>query len=164
MKSANVLGTVLILALSCVAFAQKPASAHGVKVGELSITHLWTRQTAPGQSNGGGFMTITNIGTGADRLVSGSSPAAAKVEIHTMSMDGGIMRMRPIKDGLDVPAGGKLELKPGGYHIMLIGLKAPLERGKLVPLTLKFEKAGTTTVNLKVESITYGMEGESHDH
>lgn len=141
-----------------------PASAHSFKVGDLSIAHPWTRQTAPGQSNGGGFMAIANSGKGADRLVGGSSPAAAKVEIHTMSMDGGVMRMRPVKEGLAIPAGGKLELKPGGYHIMLIGLKAPLERGKLVPLILKFEKAGATTVDLKVESITYGMEGESHDH
>lgn len=147
-----------------IAIMAAPASAVSFKVGDLSISNPWARQTAPGQSNGGGFMTIANRGKGADRLVGGSSPAAAKVEIHTMSMDGGIMRMRPVKEGLAVPAGGKLELKPGGYHIVLIGLKTPLERGKRVPLTLKFENAGMTTVDLKVESITYGMEGESHDH
>lgn len=147
-----------------IAIMATPAAATSFKVGDLSIADPSTRQTAPGQSNGGGFMTIANGGKGADRLIGGLSPAAAKVEIHTMSMDGGVMRMRPVKNGLAIPAGGKLELKPGGYHIMLIGLKSPLERGKLVPLTLKFEKAGATTVNLKVESITYGMEGESHDH
>ncbi len=147
-----------------IAIMGAPASATSFEVGDLSIAHPWTRQTAPGQSNGGGFMTITNSGKIADRLIGGSSPAAGKVEIHTMTMDGGVMRMRPVKDGLAVPAGGKLALKPGGYHVMLIGLKAPLERGKLVPLTLKFEKAGTTTINLKVESINYGMEGSGHDN
>ncbi|WP_439540633.1 copper chaperone PCu(A)C [Sphingomonas sp.] len=148
-----------------VALAVASAAAHDFTIGKLSIAHPWTRQTAPGQANGGGFMVISNGGKRADRLISARSPAAAKVEIHTMSMDGGIMRMRPVPAGLPVPAGGKLELKPGGYHIMLIGLKAPLKRGALVPLTLRFEHAGSKTVQLKVEAVTYGTgAGDAHKH
>lgn len=140
-----------------------PLAAHDFKRSNLSIAHPWTRQTATGQVNGGGFMTITNGGRQADRLIGGSSPASAKVEIHTMSMAGGVMRMRPLPNGLPIPAGGKIELKSGGHHIMLIGLKKPLKLGTLVPLTLRFERAGLVTVQLKVEAITYGT-GAGHDH
>jgi len=140
-----------------------PIAAHDFKRGAISIAHPWSRQTAPGQANGGGFMTVSNTGKQPDRLIGGSSPASAKVEIHTMSMTGGVMRMRPLPNGLPVPAGGKLELKPGSHHIMLIGLKKPLKLGTLVPLTLRFERAGAVTVQLKVEAITYGT-GAGHDH
>lgn len=133
-----------------------PITAQTVKRGDLSITDAWSRQTASGQANGGGFMTIGNRAKRPDRLIGGSSPVAEKVEIHTMSMDGGIMRMRPLPNGLAVPAGGKLELKPGGYHIMLIGLKAPLRLGTRVPLTLRFQHGGSVTVQLKVEQIGHG--------
>lgn len=133
-----------------------PIAAQTVSRGDLSIANAWTRQTAPRQANGGGFMTIANRAKRADRLVGGSSPVAAKVEIHTMSMDGGIMRMRPLPDGLAVPAGGRVELKPGGYHIMLIGLKAPLRLGTQVPVTLRFQHGGSVTVQLKVEQVSHG--------
>lgn len=133
-----------------------PIAAQTAKRGDLSITNAWTRQTAPGQANGGGFMTIDNHGKRSDRLIGGSSPVATKVEIHTMSMDGGIMRMRPLPNGLTVSAGGRLELKPGGYHIMLIGLKTPLRLGTRVPLTLRFQHGGMVTVQLKVEQISHG--------
>lgn len=145
-----------------------PIAAHSFKLGDLTIGHPWTRQTAPAQKNGGGFLTVANSGKQADRLIAATSPAAAKVEIHTMSMDGGVMRMRPVPGGLAVPAGGTLALKPGGYHLMLIGLKQPLALGKLVPLTLRFERAGTVTVQLKVEAISYGTgsdaTGAAHVH
>jgi copper(I)-binding protein len=85
-------------------------------------------------------------------LVSASSPAVDKVEIHTMTMDGGVMKMRPLPDGIAIPAGGTAKLAPGGYHMMLLGLKAPLVEGKLVPLTLNFAKAGPVKVQLKVEA------------
>jgi copper(I)-binding protein len=84
-------------------------------------------------------------------LLSASSPAADKVEIHTMTMDNGIMRMRPLPNGIIVPPGSTASLKPGANHIMLIGLKAPLAQGTLVPLTLNFAKAGPVRVQLKVE-------------
>ncbi len=140
-----------------------PVMAHGFKIGNLAIAHPWSRQTAPGQTTGGGFMVIKNDGRVADRLVAVASPAAVSAGLHSMSMQGGVMRMRPVKGGLAIPAGGTLELLPGGYHIMLTGLKAPLALGKMVPLTLRFAHAGTITVQLKVESVSYGMEG-GHDH
>jgi len=141
-----------------------PLAAHEFKQGDLSIAHPWTRQTAAGQSVGGGFTTITNGGKANDRLLDASSPAAARVELHDMTMDGGVMRMRPVVGGLAVPAGGALALQPGGQHLMLMGLKAPLELGALVPVTLRFERAGTVTVQLKVEAVTYGAGGDHAGH
>lgn len=152
-----------VAALACLALAV-PATAQQVRKGDLSISRPWTRQTAPGQSVGGGFMTIANDGKTADRLIGATSPAARTVEIHSMTMDGGIMRMRPVSGGLPIPAGGSLPLKPGGFHIMLIGLKAPLALGKTVPLTLRFQKAGTVIVQLKIEPVTHGTEGAHDQH
>ena len=128
--------------------------AHGYKAGAISIAHPWSRQTAPGQTVGGGFLVITNAGGKEDRLVSVTSPVASEVQLHTMSMDGGVMRMRQVTGGLTVPAHGKLELKPGGFHIMFIGLKAPLALGTKVPATLTFQRAGKVPVEFAVEPIT----------
>jgi copper(I)-binding protein len=153
-----------IAPIALAALVASAVAANDYRAGNLSIAHPWTRQTAPGQSVGGGFMTITNSGSRADRLISATSPASDRVEIHTMSMDGGVMRMRPVSGGLAVPASGRLELKPGGYHIMLIGLKAPLELGKTIPLTLRFERAGPVQVQVKVEAVTYGMGGDHDAH
>jgi copper(I)-binding protein len=127
-----------------------PAAAHDFKAGALKLDHPWTRATAG--SVGAGYVTIINTGKAADQLVSASSPVAAKTEIHSMTMDGGVMKMRPLPNGLVLPAGKTTALKPGGYHIMLIGLKAPLVEGKLVPLTLNFAKTGTVKVEMKVEA------------
>lgn len=129
--------------------------AHGYKAGAISIAHPWSRQTAPGQTVGGGFLVATNAGDKDDRLVSVTSPAAAEVQLHTMSMDGGVMRMRQVTDGLPVPAHGKLELKPGGFHVMFIGLKVPFALGAKIPATLTFKRAGKVKVAFAVEPITY---------
>jgi copper(I)-binding protein len=141
-----------------------PSAAQTVQAGKLSIQQAWARQTAVGQANGGAFMKITNAGKAADRLLSATSPVAGVVEVHTMSMDGGVMRMRAVPEGLPVPAGGTLELKPGGYHIMLIGLKSQLKPGEQVPLTLKFEKAGTVPVQVKIQPVSFGMEARHDKH
>lgn len=151
-----------ILALTAAIIAA-PLAAHGFTFGALKIGHPWSRETAPGQSAGGGFLTITNTGKQADRLVSATSPAAAQVQIHTVSMAGGVMRMRELPTGLEIPAGATVALKPGGYHIMLIGLKAPLKQGAMVPADLRFQRAGTVRINFKVEAISYaGREGGDH--
>ena len=128
------------------------ASAAMAQSTGISIAKPWTRATAPGAAVGGGFATIRNSGKTADRLVGASSPVSARVELHEMAMDKDIMKMREVKS-LIVPAGGVLELKPGGYHMMLINLKAPLKQGDKVPVTLKFEKAGEVKVELAVESL-----------
>jgi len=139
----------------------RPSQAHDFTSGTLVIGHPWARETARGQSAGGGFMTIANKGKVADRLTGGSSEIAAQVQIHTMSMDGGVMRMRRLKDGAAIPAGGSLALKPGGIHIMFMGLKRPLKQGEMIPVTLDFARAGKVKVAFKVESVTYG--GTRHD-
>lgn len=130
-----------------------PAAAQDYKLGSLEITTPWTRATAPTARTGGGFMTITNKGTTADRLVSARSTVSDKVEIHEMQMDGSVMRMRELAKGLDIPPGATVMLKPGSYHIMFMELKAPLARDAKVPVTLVFEKAGSVDVQLNVEAM-----------
>ena len=151
-----------ILGLATIAIAiAAPVAAHDFKAGSLTLKHPWTRATAG--KVGGGFVEIVNAGKTPDTLLSASSPAADKVEIHTMTMDNGIMRMRPLPNGITVPAGATASLKPGANHIMLIGLKAPLVEGAQVPLTLNFAKAGPVKVQLKVEAA--GASAPAHaDH
>lgn len=143
----------ILLAGIVVTVLAAPVLAHNFTIGKMAIGHPWTRETAATQSVGGGFLTIRNGGKTADRLVSASSPFAAEVQIHTMSMDGGVMKMRPLKDGITIPAGQTVELKPGGLHIMFIGLKQPFKKGGQIPATLKFLKAGTVKVSFAVQPV-----------
>ncbi|MDQ2780688.1 MAG: copper chaperone PCu(A)C [Pseudomonadota bacterium] len=108
----------------------------------------WARPTVAGQGSGGGYVTIVG-GSAADRLVSASTPVARSVELHSMEMQGDVMRMRQIQD-LPVPAGAEVAFKPGGKHLMFVGLKQPLLTGTSFPLTLRFEGAGAVTVQVKV--------------
>lgn len=130
-----------------------PALAQDYKVGSLEITTPWTRATPPSARTGGGFMTITNKGTTADRLVSARSNASDKVEIHEVQMDGSVMRMRELANGLEIAPGATIMLKPGGYHIMFMELKAPIAKDTKVPVTLVFEKAGSVDVQLTAEAM-----------
>jgi copper(I)-binding protein len=143
------------LALSTTA----PASAHDYRLGSLEISQPWTRATPATAQTGGGFLTITNKGTTPDRLIAARSPASNKVEVHEMKMDGNVMKMRELEKGLEIPAGATVMLKPGGYHIMFMGLKAPLAKDAKVPVTLVFEKAGSIDVELKVEAIGAASSG-----
>ena len=136
--------------------------AHGYKLGTLDIGHPWTRATAPTAPSGGGFLTVTNNGAAADRLIAARSPAAEQVQIHEMKMDGNVMRMRELEKGLEIPAGGKVTLAPGGLHLMLMGLKAPLVKDTRVPVTLVFEKAGSIDVELVVSAM--GGPAPAHKH
>ena len=120
---------------------------------QIAITGPWSRETAVGQDAGGAFMTITNSGTAADRLTGGSTPVAGEVQVHTVDMTDGVMRMRQLENGLEVPAGGSVTLKPGSFHIMLMQLTQPLEQGRTIPITLTFEKAGAVEVKLLVQPI-----------
>ena len=121
--------------------------------GPISIENGWSRATAAAQTVGGGFMTIVNAGKTDDRLVSATSPVAAEVQIHDMKMEDGVMRMRQLADGLAVPAGARVELKPRSLHLMFMQLKAPLAAGQSFPVTLKFEKAGAVTTQVRVEAM-----------
>ena len=108
---------------------------------QVAIEKPWARATAPGAKVAGGYMVIRNAGAAADRLVSASSPAAVKVELHVHVNEGGVMKMREVP-GYDVPATGSFELKPGGAHLMFTEIKRPFKEGEKLPVTLKFEKAG----------------------
>lgn len=129
------------------------AIAQEYRAGNLSIQHPWSRETAAGQVAGGGFLTVTNNNDRDDRLLSGTSPVAGEVQIHTMTIDGGVMRMRQLSDGIAIPAKGSLELKPGSFHIMFMGLKRPLRRGERFPVTLRFQHAGRVTVQFAVRPV-----------
>jgi periplasmic copper chaperone A len=124
------------------------ASAALAQTNQLEVTNAWARATPGKAENGAAYLTIQS--PTADRLLSVSSPVAKKAELHTMSMEGMVMKMRPLA-GLDIPVGQAVTLKPGGEHIMLEGLGAPLREGQSFPLTLTFEKAGTRTVTVAVE-------------
>ena len=137
--SITILAFVAGLAVTSTALAQ-PA--------QLEINNAWARATPGKAENGAAYVTIQS--PTADRLVSASSPVAKKAELHTMSMQGMVMKMRPIA-GLDIPPGQPVSLKPGGEHIMLMGLNQALHEGQSFPLTLGFEKAGPRTVTVTVE-------------
>ena len=123
----------------------------------LKIEDPWARATPPGAKVGAGYMKITS--GAADRLVGAASPASQRVELHVTVKDGDVMRMREVK-AYDIPAKGGFELKPGGAHLMLVDLKAPLKEGAKVPVTLRFEKAGEVKVELQVRAL--GASGGHH--
>jgi copper(I)-binding protein len=149
----------LVLALAVVT---GPAlAADPVKVGALEIANPWVRPSAT--ANGAIYLEIDNKGTAADRLVAASTTAAAKAELHTHVMDGNIARMRPV-DAIEVTPGSATVLKPGGLHIMLLGLKAPLKEGDTVAVTLTFEKAGKVDVTVPVQKNASGMGHGDADH
>lgn len=148
-------------AIAC-ALVAAPALAHGYKIGALQIGHPWSRATPGGAKTGAGYLTVTNTGKTADTLLGGSTTAADKLEIHQMSMAGGVMTMRPVTGGVAIAPGATVEFKPGGYHFMLIGLKAPLKAGDRVPATLTFAKAGKVQVEFTVEAM--GATQPSQDH
>jgi periplasmic copper chaperone A len=139
--------------------------AHGFQVGDLKIGHPWARPTVQGQMAGGGFLKVENTGKTADRLISGTTTAAERLELHTMAMEGDVMKMRQV-EGIDIPAGATVELKPGSFHVMFMGLKAPMKLGDKVPVTLKFAKAGEVTVEMWVEQpkADAGMGEKAKEH
>jgi periplasmic copper chaperone A len=121
--------------------------------GDIQIASPWSRATAKGAAVGAGYLTIVNKGAAPDKLVSAATKAASSVEIHAMSMDNGVMTMRALPDGLDIKPGETVTFKPGGYHLMLMGLTKPLVQGDKVEMTLTFAKAGPVTVTLPVGAI-----------
>jgi copper(I)-binding protein len=129
----------------------KDASA--VSAGQLLIEQAWTRATPGGAKVGAGYMSIINHGDAADRLIAGKSDIAERVEIHTMTMEDGVMRMRQLEDGLVLAPKSIAELKPGGYHVMFIGLKQPITKGEEIKVQLTFEKAGAVDLTLAAAAI-----------
>jgi copper(I)-binding protein len=143
--SAAVLAGALLLAPSL-------ASARGYDVGTLHVGDPWIRATPNAAPTAAGYLTVTNRGKTADRLLGGSAPLAQAIEPHTMSMDGGVMRMRLAARGFEIPPGGTLTLAPGGSHLMLVGPRRPLKAGDHVPATLRFAHAGAIKVSFDVRA------------
>lgn len=146
----HLLRTALAAAILIVtpAFAQDGT----IHLGPLNISGPFTRATLPNAPVGGGFLSIENTGTEADRLVSATSSVAKDTQIHEMAMEGDVMKMRALTDGLEIPAGETITLAPGGFHLMFLGLNQAFVEGETVTVTLTFEKAGTVDVVLPVQS------------
>ncbi|MDS9470009.1 copper chaperone PCu(A)C [Paracoccus sp. MBLB3053] len=141
----------LICAAPVTALADHTHGAAEAQVlGDLAISDGFTRAMLPNAPVAGGFLSIANNGTQDDRLISASSDRAGEVQIHEMAMQGHVMKMRELPDGLAIPAGQTVELKPGGYHLMFLQVKTPFAEDESVPVTLVFEKAGSTEIELPV--------------
>jgi periplasmic copper chaperone A len=133
--------------------------------GSLKIEAPWSRATPGGAKVAGGYVKITNSGKETDRLIGGSLPRAGRVEIHEMAVTDGVMRMRPLPEGLEIKPGETVELKPGGLHLMFMDLSAAMKDGETVKGTLVFEKAGTVDVTFRVAPVgSQAPAGGGHSH
>ncbi|TCD14347.1 copper chaperone PCu(A)C [Oricola cellulosilytica] len=149
--------TVSALLISVLAVSV--AGADDFAVGDLTIEHPYSRATPPNAPVSGGYLTIRNLGGETDRLLGGEAAFAGKVEIHEMTMDGDVMKMRKLDDGIEIPAGGSIELKPGGHHLMFMQLREPMRAGESRTATLLFERAGKIEVEFGVEEFGAGQKG-----
>lgn len=140
------------------------AVAHDYTQGDLKIDHPWSRPTPPGTPMGVGYLTITNTGDSGVTLTGAETPRAGHVSIHESSMSNGVMSMKPLKQGLTIPAGKTVELKPHSYHLMLEKLPEPLAEGERIPLTLQFNDGQTVQVELTVEPLGYGGMKKEMEH
>ncbi len=149
----------LILSACLVSALAAPALA---QTGPITLDHVWARATPPGAKTGAIYMTITDTGA-PDRLTGASTPVAATAEVHETTNDNGVMRMRPV-GSLVIQPGKPVTFRPGGYHLMLTGLKQPLTAGQSFPVTLTFEHAGPVSATVTVEKIGAGSMSGMHMH
>jgi periplasmic copper chaperone A len=141
-------------------FLPSLALAHDYKIGDLEIEHPWARATMPGQEVAGGFLTITNKGDAADRLIAVETDVSNMTQVHEMAMESGVMKMRELAGGLEIKPGETVVLKPKSFHVMFMGLGAPLTEKQSFDAVLVFEKAGKLPVQFNVEAM--GSEGMHH--
>lgn len=161
-----------VTAINAPATAGDMAKGHErdqVMAGDLHLSGLWTRAMLPGQKAGGGFITITNNGTTDERLIAVSTPHAARAEIHEMKVVDDVMKMRELPDGLLIPAGETVHLKPGGLHLMFMAVSEPFQEGSMVPVTVSFEIAGDVPLMLQVmpvgtKQMDHGGHGDHSNH
>ncbi|MGD9914519.1 MAG: copper chaperone PCu(A)C [Rhizobiaceae bacterium] len=150
-------------AIALMAFGSGTLSAHDFKVGDIQIDHPWSRATPPNARVAAGYLTLKNGGSEADRLIAVSSDIGGKAEIHQMLVgDDGVMTMRPVTDGVEVPAGGEVELKPGSFHIMFLQLKQGVKEGDSFKGTLTFSKSGSVDVEFDVQAMGSDAGHEGH--
>ena len=135
-----------------VTFLAEPSAAQSGSPPAVQAVNVWARATPQGAKTGAAYMTLVNQGQTDDRLIGVATPVAGEAQIHSMSLENGVMMMRPVP-GIDVKAGAIAMLKPGGYHVMLMDLKQPLVEGQSFPITLTFEKAGPMQVTAKIGGI-----------
>ena len=154
-------GAAALYAALYAAWASPAAAAGDYDVGSIHISQPWSRATPKGAAAGAGYMTLTNTGTAPDRVSCVSDDASAQCQIHTMTMEGGVMKMRPVEGGLEIKPGESVALKPGSNHMMFLSLKHPLEQGATVKATLKFDHAGTIDVEYPVLAIGAPAPGAS---
>jgi hypothetical protein len=153
----TVLEVIAALSLTLAAYF---TSASGVSASSVMVIEAFARASAtPAAKAGAAYVSLMNHASEADRLVSAQTPAAATAEIHMTEIVDGVMKMKEA-GALEIPPMGTLEMKPGGYHIMLMGLKAPLKKGEEIEITLTFEKAGAVKVKMPVGEVAQG----GHDH
>lgn len=176
---------ILIAALGAAAFVFSPLTAqaewcnhehtttyeavstHGADTISVGDMHLFNRraiETPPNARNAGGFLSIYNYSDTPNRLVSASSPIAERVELHTMTMDNDVMRMRELEDGIELPGEAQVDLEPGGLHVMFIGLTQPFTEGDEVPVTLVFESGEEQEITLPVRARSMDMDSGSDEH
>ena len=156
----------LLLSLGLILMGAAAAVAHDYKAGSITIDHPWAKASIGQAKAGAAYLVLVNDGDAADRLVAVKADVSELVELHTHTMEDGVMRMRAVP-AIDVPAGATTELKPGGLHIMLLNLKAPLVEGESFPATLVFENAGEVVVEVAIEAAVGGQHehsGHSHGH
>ncbi len=133
------------------------ASCGGGGTPDIKISNAWVRETVAGQTGTAGYMTIENKGSGEDHLLGISATAPIVATLHETSMENGVSSMRHLSNGLSIPAGGTIELKPGGTHLMISGLTSPLHEGETLKLALRFQRSGEEAVEFKVASAIGGM-------
>jgi copper(I)-binding protein len=133
----------------------------------LAFETPWVRASAPGQKNGAGYVQIQNKSSQTDRLLSATTENIGRVELHTIINENGVAKMRQVQ-GIEVPAGSGATLAPGGFHIMFMGLTEPFKAGEVVPVMLRFEKAGEVKINFEIKPTTYNPaamgSGSAHKH
>ena len=149
-----------LIAFSSYSFAHNDMKSPEYRIGQLKIENPYARATVAGQKAAGGFMKIENKGA-ADQLIAASSPVAGEMQLHTMAMDGNVMKMREVK-AIEVPANGSVDLKPGGLHLMFMDIKSPLKAGESVPVKLKFQKAGEIEIKVPVRDMGAGSGHMKH--
>ncbi len=146
-------GLGAIIALATMPFLVFTARATDYDVGSIHISQPWARATPKGASAGAGYMTITNKGTTADRVSCVSSDASTKCQIHSMTLEGGVMKMRPVEGGLEIKPGETVKLAPASFHMMFVDLTHPLQQGQTIKVTLRFENAGAVDVEYPIVGI-----------
>ncbi|WP_263146399.1 copper chaperone PCu(A)C [Pseudomonas sp. RIT-PI-AD] len=153
-----------LLSLATLLSLSAAVQAHEYQAGALHIDHPWARALPAGVPNGAAYLVVHNNGTQPDRLLGADTARADKVEIHEHRHENGLMKMQRVEGGVEIPAGGQLAVEPGGYHLMLLGLKQPLVAGERFPLTLHFQQAGDLAVDIAVQQDAPPAAGKPMEH